>query len=590
MIKELCNRYLFFPGIVEGTSLEEQGHIKTINEQSLFSFLFAVLFSFICYLVGGAEVLAKLTLLVSFGYLIPIFLNHKQHYVVAIFLLNSWTHIVVLVGSTIVGFSTMGHFVVILASMTIKMDYQNRKTSLIRWNYALSYAVILFIILNDLFQLIPPRNPIASERYVQYIIFFIVVIVAQKTLGIYHVNTEEVSKARKKQAEAERSNEQKSNYLASVSHEIRTPLHALMGFSQLLKDTKSIDKKEHYQSIMQKKSQELLSLVNDIMDTAKIEAHEIILRESELSLKVLFDELLEEYHVMNKKEGEVSFHYQLEKEIQLTADPLRLKQVFRNLLNNALKYTHEGSITFGLEKIEDGSCFFFVRDTGVGIPKEKIATIFELYQQHNAQRGEAFEGFQSQGLGLYIIKHLVECMGGTLCVDSQEGVGATFGFSIAYTALEEQDTIAKATEDKVSMTENSNKEKASVASLKGKTVLLVEDDEVSAELINIYLEDTGVQLLNASTRDEAFSLLAENPKIDIVFTDMVLFNASGEEVLQKVQQMEKKIPVIAQTGLGTTEDREKALKQGFKEYLIKPINQKQLVDALEKHIYTGEIM
>jgi len=589
MIKELCNRYLFFRGVVGGTTTEEQGHIKTINEQSFFSFLFALLFSLACYLVGGAEILATFVFAVSFGYLISIYLNHKQYYVGAIFLLNSWTHIVVLVGSTVLGFSSNAHFVIILAAMTIKMDYQHRKTPLIRWNYVLSYAIILFVILNDLFEFILPLNPIASEKYVQYIIFLIVLIVAQKTLGIYHVNNEKVSEFRtEKQAAAERSNEQKSNYLASVSHEIRTPLHALMGFSQLLKDTKSIDKKEHYQSIMQKKSEELLSLVNGIMDTAKIEAHEIELNEEKLSLKAFFDELLEEYTLMNPKDASVSIDCQLEKDVQLMADSLRLKQVFRNLLNNALKYTYEGSVSFGLEKTEGGLCYFFVRDTGVGIPKEKINTIFELYQQHNALGDEAFEGFQSQGLGLYIIKHLVACMGGVLSVDSKEGVGTTFGFSIAYTALEEQDKITSITEEETNMIENGNKDEVSYASLEGKTVLLVEDDEVSAELISIYLEDTGVLLLNASSKDEAFRLLAENPKIDIVFTDMVLLNASGEEVLQKVQQMERKIPVIAQTGLGTTEDREKALKQGFEEYLLKPINQKQLIDTLTKYMSTEE--
>lgn len=583
-MKKLFNRYLLFSGIIEGTNPEEQGHIKTINEQSIYSFLFAVLFSFICYLIGDAEVLAKLTFFISFGYLTPIYLNHKRYYVVAIFLLNSWTHIVVLAGSTIVGFSSTVYFVVILAAMTIRMDYQNRKTPLIHWNYVLSYGVILFIILNDLFKLIPPINPIASERYVQYIIFFIVIIVAQKTLSIYHVNNEEVSKAKKKQAEAERSNIQKSNYLASVSHEIRTPLNALMGYSQLLKDTKSIEKKEYYQSIMQKKSQELLSLVNDIMDITKIEAQKITLHESELSLKVLFDELLEEYNIMNNKEGDVSFHYQLETKIQLVADSLRLKQVFRNLLNNALKYTHKGSITFGLEKIEEEKCYFFVRDTGIGIPKEKIETIFELYQQHNAQHSEAFDGFHSQGLGLYIIKHLVECMGGALYVDSKEGEGSTFGFSIAYSPIKKQNIISKATVEKTKTIKDNFKKKTININSEEKTVLLVEDDEVSAELINIYLEDTGMQLLNASTKDEALSILEENQIIDIVFTDMVLFNASGEEILKKVQQMKKKIPVIALTGLGTTEDKEKALKQGFKEYLIKPINQKQLVETLLNHI------
>jgi signal transduction histidine kinase len=231
---------------------------------------------------------------------------------------------------------------------------------------------------------------------------------------------------------AMKSDKLKSAFLANMSHEIRTPMNAIVGFSQLLNDGVGSDSKQQYISIIQNSSNNLLRLINDIIDLSKIEAEDLEIKLSEISIRELFIELNEVYssEIQKREKIDIQISYKLpDDDINVQSDSLRLKQILSNLLNNALKFTTHGTIIFSCEK-KGRELVFSVSDTGTGIPEEDQSKIFDRFTKFNYQ-GMNTEG---TGIGLSITEKLVSLLNGRIWFNSIFGKGSDFFFSIPYIA------------------------------------------------------------------------------------------------------------------------------------------------------------
>ncbi len=243
---------------------------------------------------------------------------------------------------------------------------------------------------------------------------------------------------------AEESERLKSSFLANMSHEIRTPLNGILGFSKLMaRSGLSEEKKNHYISLIDNNGNHLMSIISDILDIAKIESNQLEINCIDFHLNPLFDSLMEMSNTMlNKKETE---HLSIttskglpSARAILHSDPMRLTQILRNLLENAIKFTQSGSVNFGYKEYGDSHLYFYVKDTGIGISKENLQVIFQHFRQEDETITRRFGG---TGLGLSICKHLVKHLGGEIGVESEKGKGSTFYFVLPYKKKTEDEPV-----------------------------------------------------------------------------------------------------------------------------------------------------
>jgi len=237
---------------------------------------------------------------------------------------------------------------------------------------------------------------------------------------------------REAKEKAEESDRLKTAFLANMSHEIRTPMNSIIGFSELLSDDEiTKEEKDNYVAHINIAGNSLLNLINDILDIAKIEAGQITIIQSDCNINVLFNELYltftQQKEKLDKKELTIIYNDQPSKQHTINTDPQRLKQIMTNLLGNALKFTEKGFIEFGFDLVSADKYMFFVKDTGIGISPENQQLIFKRFSQVDGSHTRNYGG---TGLGLSISKNLVELMGGKLWVDSVQGKGSTFYFTL----------------------------------------------------------------------------------------------------------------------------------------------------------------
>jgi len=237
---------------------------------------------------------------------------------------------------------------------------------------------------------------------------------------------------REAKEKAEESDRLKTAFLANMSHEIRTPMNSIIGFSELLSDDEiTKEEKDNYVAHINIAGNSLLNLINDILDIAKIEAGQITIIQSDCNINVLFNELYltftQQKEKLDKKELTIIYNDQPSKQHTINTDPQRLKQIMTNLLGNALKFTEKGFIEFGFDLVSADKYMFFVKDTGIGISPENQQLIFKRFSQVDGSHTRNYGG---TGLGLSISKNLAELMGGKLWVDSVQGKGSTFYFTL----------------------------------------------------------------------------------------------------------------------------------------------------------------
>lgn len=353
------------------------------------------------------------------------------------------------------------------------------------------------------------------------------------------------------------------SYIANMSHEIRTPVNAITGFARLLTETDDREKRARYKTQIENNSRLLLQLVDDVLDMAKMTEGELKFRPQTIDLNELISSI--ESTVRFRVQPRTMLNFVMgAAECHIDTDPERLSQVLINLLTNACKFTPKGSITFGYE-IWPESVYFFVKDTGIGIDRDKQPMLFKRYW---TQDGEA----EGTGLGLPICKEIIDRFGGEIGVESAGlGKGSLSWFTLPVVpreSEEEQEAEPEAIE-------------APATVKKGrKTLLVAEDNESNYLLISSMLEDD-YNLLHAWNGKEAVEMYEEK-KPDMILMDINMPLMDGYEATRRIRQTSETVPVIAVTAYAFSSDRTRIMENGFNSYVSKPINAERLMNEIKR--------
>jgi len=371
---------------------------------------------------------------------------------------------------------------------------------------------------------------------------------------------------------AEESDRLKTAFLANMSHEIRTPMNAIIGFSDLLSEADlSQEDKDDFISKIKNAGRSLMTLINDIIDIAKIEAGQLKVSESTCDINQLLNELLGTFTEMKNISGKKGISLKLilpEDKSQLiaTTDPMRLQQVLTNLLSNALKFTEFGSIEFGYTNTKD-TISFFVKDSGIGILRSKQKLLFQRFSQLDPSTTRKYGG---TGLGLAISKNLVDLLGGSIGMESNPGKGSLFYFTIPYKPVRNHTPIIKVDLQNINW--------------RGKTILIAEDMMQNFMLVEALLRHSEVRLLHAINGQVAVDIVKSEPDIDLILMDIQLPIKTGYEALKEILEIRPDIPVMSYTAFALPHEREKSLSAGFVDFIPKPIKAETLIPMLDKYL------
>ena len=386
------------------------------------------------------------------------------------------------------------------------------------------------------------------------------------------VQKKELQNAKKR---AEESDKLKSIFLANMSHEIRTPMNGIIGFSEILLNQEFTEEEqdECLQTIYSQ-AQNLMQIIDDIIDLSKIEANQLTINKEIFNVNDILDELYSFYKMRLKNEGKGSVSIHVEKPLEqeescIYTDLIRFKQILNNLLNNAMKFTLDGSISFGYTKSKKGDWLFYVKDTGIGIPGDKQEEIFERFRRVDESSTSNVEG---TGLGLSIVQSIVEKMGGKIWVESRVDEGSKFTFTLSSSEAPEVKNIPK------------GKPTLNVFNWQGKSILVVEDDAVSQLLLERVIYSTGAQLHIAPTAKEGLEIMKSQKAIDLILMDVRLPDMDGLEATALLRKEGYTVPVIIQTAHSMSEDRKKAMEAGADDYVSKPIDINILLTVINRFI------
>lgn len=364
---------------------------------------------------------------------------------------------------------------------------------------------------------------------------------------------------------AEESDRLKSAFLANMSHEIRTPLNAIVGFSKLIADAADADEKQLFADIIDSNSELLLQLINDILDLSKIEAGTLEFNSRTMDMRVLCQEQLA-IHKTRVKEGVRLVLDDRAGSVVCLGDHNRLAQVYTNLIGNAIKFTAQGEIRFGYG-VEGDRITGYVSDTGIGIAQDKMASVFERFIKLN-------DFAAGTGLGLSITKMIVERMGGTIGVSSEQGRGTTFRFSIPYRRPEGEEVHpAEAAQRQVQQT---------AEAAEGKRILVAEDIDSNFMLIDALI-GRRFDLIRARNGQEAVDLFArEHP--DLVLMDLKMPVMDGYEATRRIRGQAPAAPLVVMSAFAFEGDIERAYAAGCSDYITKPVSKKRLMEVIGRYL------
>jgi signal transduction histidine kinase/CheY-like chemotaxis protein/HPt (histidine-containing phosphotransfer) domain-containing protein len=401
------------------------------------------------------------------------------------------------------------------------------------------------------------------------------------------VAAEESTALREARDEALRANQAKSDFLANMSHEIRTPLNAILGMNEMIMREAS-GKLKKYAFNVKSAGETLLSIINDILDFSKIESGKMEIVPVSYSLSSVLNDV---YNMVNYKAGQkgLAFHMNVDPDIPdaLIGDEVRLRQVVVNILNNAVKYTPNGSVTFtvksqGTAENDTLELEFITQDTGIGIREEDKEKLFAKFQRLDIEKNRNIEG---TGLGLAITVKLTEMMQGSISVDSIYGEGSTFTIRIPQ-QVEKYDPIGDFnTRIEAALREEEHYQESFTAPQSH--ILVVDDNDMNLTVVESLLEKTRVHIHTATSGKECLQLIAQN-HYDIVFLDHMMPEMDGIETLQRAKTMTdspcQHTPFIALTANAVAGVKEMFLAKGFNDYLAKPVDGKTLEHMVQKYL------
>ncbi len=373
---------------------------------------------------------------------------------------------------------------------------------------------------------------------------------------------------------AEENDRLKTAFLHNMSHEIRTPMNAIMGFADLLPeyfyDEERLIK---YAGIIKEKGADLLEIINDILNIARIESGQMQSNPGDCKLSAFFAEmetLFNECQIRQNK-PEVEFQLKVDPEVnhlEVIVDQAKLKQILMNLVRNAFKFTSAGTIKVGCSLNGSKELYFYVSDTGIGIEKEKHSEIFRPFLKANSDITRLYGG---TGLGLCIVQGFLDLMGGKIWLESEINEGCTFCFTLPF-SLSEKPVVIKEVRPLELFVESQNA-----------LILIVENDEYTAEYLKEILSEIGLSYIHTQSGRSAVDICSKQ-KIQLVLMDVRLPDMTGYEATRMIKSVDPEVKVIVQTAYSTLEDKRKALDAGCDEYISKPIKHELLVSIINFYL------
>ncbi|MDP8265746.1 MAG: ATP-binding protein [Candidatus Aceula meridiana] len=388
---------------------------------------------------------------------------------------------------------------------------------------------------------------------------------------------------------AEEASTAKSMFLANMSHEVRTPMNAVIGMLDLTLETDLTEDQKDNLETAKEAADNLLSLLNDILDISRVEAGKVTLESVEFNLWKLVESVTRGLSVLaNKKNIQLNCHIDEKVPKIVLADSTRIRQIIINLVNNAIKFTHEGRVEIRVEvgafSGSDALLTFSVSDTGIGIPKDKQDAIFEIFTQADDSTTRKFGG---TGLGLAICKRLVEMMDGRIWIESEEGTGSTFFFTARLKVkLGDDGAAAEPSKRKLPLIKET-----SAKGLRILNILLAEDNKLNQKIATKLLEKRGWLVEVVENGQEALDRAGEK-NFDIILIDVQMPVLDGLEATRIFRKQEsetgKHIPIVAMTAKAMVEDKTKCLEAGMDAYLSKPIDAITVYETIEQVLEKGD--
>ncbi|OFY39470.1 MAG: hypothetical protein A2X18_05090 [Bacteroidetes bacterium GWF2_40_14] len=387
--------------------------------------------------------------------------------------------------------------------------------------------------------------------------------------GLHLRQKEELIAAKEKAEESERL---KSSFLTNISHEIRTPMNGIMGFAGLLKEPDLTgEQQQKYIKIIEESGTRMINIINDLVNISKIESGLLDLNITQFNLNELLDYIYAYFKPEVERKG---IQLLLDKklptnEVTIKSDREKVYSIVTNLVKNASKFTNDGFIKFGFDKV-DNELTFFVHDTGIGISSEKQKVIFNRFIQADTSLSKDYEG---AGLGLTITKAYVEALGGKIWVKSEPDFGSSFYFTIPCESMPKCEP----------QTNNPTNKKSGLKSSSMLKVLIAEDDNSSDILLTQFLNEIDADILHARNGKEAIEIFKQNPDIDIILMDIKMPKMDGLEATKEIRSFNEDVIIIAQTAYALSNDREMVITAGCNDHISKPIIKKELFSILSKY-------